>query len=145
MKFMEWCESQSEVQLIADLSNQDSEMQCLLDNFGIDALILYRGKKKTVQYRVRRPNKLGYGDVTVRRLSMGQNEDRSYKMRNVAFFIYITPDWWVILDTIFIDRVKPYDVNANIDGTDFYCYRIEDLMPYVIWSHRFAKAGDIKK
>ena len=142
LKFAEWCEEQQEIKLIKDLAEQSTELETILDQFGIDALIEYKGQKKTVQYRVRRPNKVGYGDVTVRRFAISQNENRAYKIRNVALFIYITPEWWVILDTVFYDKVTPYDTNENWDGSDFYCYRIHDLIPYVVWSNKFAKAGD---
>jgi len=123
--FKEWCKSHRVIHLI-----YESEMGGPFDLAGIDAIILYNGCYKPIQYRIRETSQ--YHDITVRKLSKINNEDRSYKIQNVPLFIYITPEWWVIVDTKFYTSLKPDSQRVNDDRSEFYTYKLVDLQPFIV-------------
>ena len=122
--FEDWCKSQPNIDLEFMPKFGD-----IFDIAGIDAIIKMDSEYKPVQFRIRTTSR--YSDVTVRKMS-GGSIDRSYKIGNVPLFIYITPKWWVILDTLFYREVTPSVNISNNDGTDFYVYPLEVLRPYIV-------------
>lgn len=122
--FDKWCKSQPNIELV-----KESLFGDIFDLAGIDAIIKFNGEIKPIQFRIRTTSR--YSDVTIRRQS-GNTKDRSYKIGNVPLFIYITPAWWVILDTLFYREIEPSGIETNNDGTDFYTYSIDVLKPYIV-------------
>ena len=124
--FKHWCQ-QNDVQIMVLSTYSD-----MFDIAGIDAVIEYKRQIRTVQFRCR--NRSDYQDVTVRCKSRIMPENILYKIQNVAWFIYITPYWWVILDTSFYEHLMPIrpQPSSNADGSQFEAYPIAELRPYIV-------------
>jgi len=124
ISFKEWCNEQPFIEYIMESTFGDT-----WDNIGIDAIIRMDGKIRPIQYRIR--NTSHFQDVTIRCYGNQRTEDRSYKIINVPYFIYITPDWWVILETKFYNEIPHGDPIENNDGSSFYKYHLNALRPYI--------------